>query len=65
MYVAMGSNTWGRGLSAGEALRNARNNLPTFADKQQAEFELFKTEDSRCYVDERGRLISSQPVEKA
>ena len=62
MYVAIGSNAWGRGLSRAEALRNARKNLPTFCDKKAAQFNVYDTDDARCYVDERGRLISTSPV---
>lgn len=62
MYVAIGAQAWGRGHSRAEATRNARNNLPTFIDKKAATFNVYETEDERCYVDECGRLISSAPV---
>jgi hypothetical protein len=62
MYVAIGSNAWGRGNSKAEAMRNARKNLPTFCNKKDARFNLFDTDDSKCYVDEAGRLISKAPV---
>jgi hypothetical protein len=46
MYVAIGSNAWGRGNSKAEAMRNARKNLPTLCNKKDARFNLFDTDDS-------------------
>lgn len=62
MYVAIGAYAWGRGTTREQAISNATKNIPTFYAPKEVKFNVYETDDSRCYVDERGRLISTAPV---
>ena len=56
-YLAVGPNCWGKGLSVGQALREARKHLPTWNRHQGARFSVYRV-DPAAYVDEMGFIVA-------
>lgn len=58
MFLCVGPNCWGRGLTAKEALTNAKKNRPTFCTGPFS-YNLYEGTD-RIYVDGVGRIRDFQ-----
>jgi hypothetical protein len=56
-YLAVGPNSWGRGISVAEAVQNARKNLPTFNLRPGALLCIYRV-DTKAYVDSFGDIVT-------
>jgi hypothetical protein len=59
MFLCVGPNCWGRGLTAKEAVKNARKNLSAFFTAPFS-YNLYEGTD-RIYVDGVGRIRDFEP----